>query len=419
MEYKFPRIEHIDDVRPAIEGRDEFVVAQRDWGYVINYMVNMSDTFPPVNDQLDAIRRECRGMLFYPNGKIMSRRLHKFFNVNERDETQHHLIDLSKPHVILEKLDGSMITPVVLDWVPDGPRYFRSALEDVLRDEQPQLLRVGEMRWGTKMGITDVAAGAEEFVKAHPNYDKFARWAIELGYTPIFEWCSRKQRIVVDYPEDRLVLIAVRATVSGEYQSLEWMRQYAAKWNVEVVKAYEGTTHNMEQLIAHARGQENQEGYILRFDDGHMVKIKGDWYVRIHKAKDNLALEKNVVDMIVNEKVDDAKAFMLDEDRHRVDKFETAFWNGIAESTRRYDHSYQLVLANGLDRKRYAQEWMPTVKAYDTFAPQYIFGRFDGKDGRQMIVDYIRKNTGTQTKINSVRNLWGGHCWDYHFESDN
>ena len=82
MRYEFPKIEHLDDVRPAIEGRDEFIIAERDWGYVVNYMVNMVDTFPPVEGELDAIRRECRGMLFYPDGRIMARRLHKFFNVN-------------------------------------------------------------------------------------------------------------------------------------------------------------------------------------------------------------------------------------------------------------------------------------------------------------------------------------------------
>ena len=117
LHYEFPMIKHLDNVRPAIEGRDEFIIAERDWGYVVNYMVNMPDTFPPVfvdgvYDLHAAIRRECRGMLFYKDGALMARRLHKFFNVNERDETQENQIDWSKPHVILEKLDGSMITPV-------------------------------------------------------------------------------------------------------------------------------------------------------------------------------------------------------------------------------------------------------------------------------------------------------------------
>ncbi len=416
MRYGFPQIKHLDDVRPAIEGRDEFIIAERDWGYVVNYMVSMTDTFPPINtvylangdqqmagdwgspifetkeDHFAALRRECRGILFYPDGTIMARRLHKFFNVNERNETQHHLIDLGKPHVILEKLDGSMITPV---FVGD------------------------DVRWGTKMGLTDVSKPVEEHVRKVGQYEEFARKCREENVTPIFEWCSRKQRIVVDYPEDRLVLIAMRENVSGHYLPYDILELNGSYWHIPVVKTYAGTTENMEHLITHTREQEGQEGYILRFDDGHMVKIKGDWYVRIHKTKDNLTLEKNVVEMIVNEKVDDSKAFMLEEDRKRIEDFEDQFGKGVAESIRSYERYFNTVVASGLDRKRYAQEWMPTIKANDPFAPQYVFGRFDGKDGRQMILDCIRKNCGTQTKIDSVRNLWGGARWNYHFDGDN
>lgn len=402
MRYQFPRIEHLDDIRPAIEGRDEFIIAQRDWGYVINYMVNMVDTFPPVDEspelendlmaRRNAIRRECRGILFYPDGRIMARRLHKFFNVNERDETQHHLIDLSKPHVILEKLDGSMITPV---FVGD------------------------DVRWGTKMGLTDVSKPVEDHVRRLPQYEEFARQCRTEGVTPIFEWCSRKQRIVVDYPEDRLVLIAMRENVSGLYMPYDVLDYNGSHWHIPVVKTYQGTTSNMEHLIAHTREQENQEGYILRFDDGHMVKIKGDWYVRIHKVKDNLTLEKNVVDMVVNEKIDDAKAFMLEEDRKRVEEFEDKFWHGVAEVVARYEDYFDTVISNSsMDRREWALNHLPTVKSQNSFSPQIIFGMFDGKKVHDLVVDAIRKNTGTQTRIDGVRHLWRGARWSYHFDGD-
>lgn len=48
MNYEFPVIRTIQDVLPHIEGRDEFVVAERDGYTVINYAVAMEDTFPPV-----------------------------------------------------------------------------------------------------------------------------------------------------------------------------------------------------------------------------------------------------------------------------------------------------------------------------------------------------------------------------------
>jgi RNA ligase len=393
MRYRFPTITHLDQVRTAIAGCDEFIIAERDWGYVVNYMVSMGDTFPPVENELDAIRRECRGMLFHKDGSIMARRLHKFFNIGERDETQFGAIDFTQPHVILEKLDGSMITPL---FMPDG-----------------------SIRWGSKMGITTVSMQAEEFVARHPQYEQFARWCEDkCGYTPIFEWCSRQQRIVVDYPEDRLVLIAARRKDSGVYASLQWLQEYGDMFDIEVVKTYDGSAVSMQHLMDETRDAEGIEGYIIRFDDGHMVKCKGEWYLRIHKTKDNLLHEKNIIALLVEEKMDDAKAFMLDDDRKRVEDFETDFWMGIAQTIKSYDQYFDTVVAHELDRKRFALEWLPTIKAQDAFAGNIVFGKFDGKDTRTMVLDIIKRSVGSQTKIDEARHLWGSFRWSYHYEAD-
>ena len=145
MHCKFPIINTIDDVLPHIEGREEFIVAEREFGTVINYMVSMPDTFVMTgpDDFGGTIRRECRGLKFYPDGKIAARPFHKFFNVGEREETQPHNIDMSNPHSIEVKLDGSMLHPML----------------------------VGErIRWMTKMGITEVSAQAEEYAIKTPKY---------------------------------------------------------------------------------------------------------------------------------------------------------------------------------------------------------------------------------------------------------
>jgi RNA ligase len=398
MQYRFPHITHLDDVRQAIEGRNEFVIAERPWGYVVNYLVSMPDTFPEVRrkvgdvweqDYIAALRRELRGILFFPNGMIMARRLHKFFNVGERDETQPHLIDLSQPHVILEKLDGSMITPVE---TADG------------------------FTWGTKMGPTDVAGPVAEWVQSHLNYLAFAQTQMQLGFTPIFEWCSRKQRIVVDYPEDRLVLIAIRNTVTGEYVSLDTMQDLAEDYEIDIVKTYPGTAASLEHLMTETRDAVGIEGWIIRFDDGHMLKLKAEEYLRFHKTKESIALEKNVVDLLINENIDDAKAFMQDEDRHRVEQFETQFWQGIAETVQRYEDYFQTM--SGLDRKTWAVEHMPTVRKQNPFTPAIMFGMYDGKDARKLVLDTIKKNCNTQTKVDEVRILWGGARWNYHFNEE-
>jgi RNA ligase len=202
MKYTFPYIEKIEDVLPHIKDRGEFLVAEREHYTVINYMVALADTFDMfdsydegnyVYDVTGAIRRECRGLKFYKDGRIAARPFFKFFNINERDETKIDKVDWSKPYTIMEKRDGSMIHP----------------------------MRIGnDIRWMTKMGITEVSAQAEKFIEKNTNYEKFAKWCIENQLTPIFEYTSPNNKIVVRYEKDELVLLAVRHNITGEFMDI-------------------------------------------------------------------------------------------------------------------------------------------------------------------------------------------------------
>ena len=125
MNYKFPQLHTLSQVRAAINDAKEFIIAERDYGWVVNYMVAGLTTFPEVQTVNDAIRRECRGLIFDQDGNLISRPLSKFFNVNERDETQINRIDLSQPHVILEKLDVARF----------GQVFFLSSMPNFLWNE--------------------------------------------------------------------------------------------------------------------------------------------------------------------------------------------------------------------------------------------------------------------------------------------
>lgn len=213
MFYKFPIIEHLDQVREAIDGRTEFIIAEREWGFVSNYLVNLIDTFPYPNTKDEAlnerykIRRECRGIKFDLNGKPLARLFHKFHNYGERPEVDEKKVDFSAPFITLNKLDGSMIHPI----------YWNDNVHIC-----------------TKMGLTDVATPVQFFVDRGEamvdgmpitvNYYDFMRDMMNTGWTPIFEWCSRKQRIVVDYGEhDYLLLTAIRHMITGKYKTYDEM----------------------------------------------------------------------------------------------------------------------------------------------------------------------------------------------------
>lgn len=392
MRYDFPLITNIEDVRAVIGGVDGFIIAQRDWGFVANYVQMGNQTFPAVNSREDAIRRECRGIMFAPDGRLISRPFHKFFNVGEREETLIERIDLARPHVILEKLDGSMIRAFP---VPEGG-----------------------YRLGTKMGITEVAMQAEVFVSGKSNYDRFFRDIISRGYTALFEWCSRKQRIVIDYPEDRLVLLAVRDNHDGSYLPMGMLQDLAVDYGLELVREYPGTTASMEHLLDETRDLQGQEGWIIRFDDGHMLKLKGSEYVTIHRAKDNILREWGVIEMLLDEKCDDVKAFLPDEDRWRLEDYETAFWNGINDTAGRWQLAYHEAKGVfGADRKGFALEWAPRFEQHLRGA---IFKAWDNPDldFRGYLLDTVRKNLSTQTKIDAARHLWGGAVWNYRDNGD-
>lgn len=400
MRYQFPIITHLNDVLPAIEGRDEFIVVQKDGYQIVNYAVVMEDTFPPVETAggsakmraaqslLKAIRRECRGLVFDMDGKIIGRRYHKFFNANEREETRMEKIDWFKPHRILEKLDGSMISPIPVK---------------------------GAIRWTTKMGITDTSMQAEEFVAKNPNYVLLAEEAIAHAMTPIFEWTSRQQRIVIDYEKDNLILTAVRDNILGTYVSYEDLLEWGKLYNIDVVVAHEIN----EDLITAIQKWEGAEGIVVRFNDGHMVKIKSEWYVLRHKSKDAITREKNVLEYIVNDRVDDVLPFLEENDQKQIIKFRDEFWDGLGLEAARLTRYVDSIYKMGMDKKRWAIEIMPAFREQQNAATTgLVFSIFDGKDARDVIVDHIRKNINTQTKVEAVRYLWGGAKWSYNFDGD-
>lgn len=336
LHYEFPYIEHIDDVLPHIAGRDEFIVVPKETGItLIRYVVVSRDTFPACDnpDEVTSrVLRECRGIGFNTEtGFIVRRPLQKFFNLGEREDTQ--TIDLSKPHVILEKLDGSMITPFELS--------------------------NGDIRWGTKMGVTTTSMQAECFVATHPQYEDFASLCLARGRTPIFEWCSRQQRIVLDYPEDKLVLLAVREMVSGQYLPRDVLKGWSEAYDIPLVASYNSgatTPVSLERLVTIVRSMEDEEGIVIAFNDGHMVKVKSDWYVGLHRAKAAIETrECDVVKLILEEKIDDILPLLSDDDKQRVLKFASDIHADIGSFATKVLRGVQETKAQGITRKTFGE----------------------------------------------------------------
>ena len=276
--------------------------------------------------------RECRGTTFDArNGKVIARKFHKFFNIGERLETQPHLIDWARPHVRLVKADGSLMTPLVLG---------------------------GEVRWSSKMGVTKVSAPVEEFVKEQSGYRRLAHDAAALGVTPQFEWCSSAgQRIILDYPETRLVLLAVRETDAGRYWPQDDVEDFARSYGVPCIERVPGSVTDHVAYRSELAALTGIEGEVVAFGTGERYKAKTAEYLRFHRALAGLAQEKDVLALVLSDGTDDVKPFLAADLAEKLDTFGGAVNHGLDRSAERlgslFREGYREFAG---DRKQFAVE---------------------------------------------------------------
>lgn len=361
------RIEHINDVLPHVEGRTDFVVAHKDGYSVIDYVYTTDDTFA------HPARIECRGLKFAPDGRILARPLHKFFNLGERPETAPAVVDFSKPHTIMDKLDGSMIHPAIVD---------------------------GEVVFMTRMGRTDVARKAERHLTNRVS--ALCRGTLEDGVTSIFEWTAPDNRIVVRHEESQLTLLALRDNRTGYYWTPDWVRKAARNMGLSAVRHHVPLHTDATAFLAYARSIQGAEGFVVRFDNGLWVKAKGEDYVLKHKAKDGIGLEKNLLALVMAGGLDDVLPLLDEADAADARQYARDVEVGSAATTSALK---RLIASNdNLSQKEFALTVVPTLK------PEFRSVAFmvrRGMDAREVVRARIAANTSSQAAVEECRALHG------------
>lgn len=174
----------------------------------------------------------------------------KFFNHGERAET---IPDLS--FETFEKVDGSLI---IIYW--HGSQW-RTATKGSFKSEQ--------------------AIAAREFLTPR------ATSLLWPGVTYLAEYVGPSNRIVISYSEHRLVLLGAYFPDGGE-ATTEAMGVVASTigWRMAARHDYK----SISDLLATAGTlPATSEGFVIRFSNGHRIKIKGDEYCRIHRLVSNVS----------------------------------------------------------------------------------------------------------------------------------
>lgn len=363
---QFPRIESLDDVVPHISYERGFAVSRRGDHTVVDYV------FAPENTFSNAVSLECRGLKFGRDGRIVARPFHKFFNLGERQRLED--IDWSAPHRVQAKLDGSMIHPAMIN---------------------------SDMVFMTRMGTTDQSVQARGHARA-ADID-LCLHLIAGGVTPIFEFTSPDNRIVVTYDRPQLTFLAARDMVTGDYLPHAEIDALAKRFDVAVPTDH-GPVGDAHAFVDRARVQTGIEGHVLAFDDGHRLKLKADAYVLRHKALAKVHLEKNVLGWICNGTVDDVLPLLPDDIANQVLTYRDRVGKGIA--TVAEDIVRFAELHRELSRKEFAAK---AFAGLDRRLTHTAFAALDGKDVRTELMAILAAASQSESKIDTVRDLFGLH----------
>lgn len=305
-------------------------------------------------------------------------------------------IDLNLLHYLYNKLDGSMISSMIPD---DGNLYYT-----------------------TKKGVTKISNQIDYFIgKNNSDYNGFSKKVIEDGYTPIFEWCSRKQKIVLDYPYDKLVLIAIRHIYNGNYLLIDDIANYADKFGVEYLTPEIIKTTNIVELVEYTRSLIGLEGYVIMMPDGDRFKIKADDYCRIHKTLEGISFEKDVLKLICDNKIDDIIPNLTDDIAKIVKNFQNDIIKNITNKSYLITNDVLDICKKISSKKDFAM----SIKDMENNIKPIYFAIFDklhkDKDCNifdftiDYICNFIIKNCSTQGKVDKIRWLFNINWTDYYF----
>lgn len=199
----------------------------------------------------DEFTEIARGLVFdMSTQKIMSRPFSKFYNQNEPRGEAHLERVLHEKFRAYEKCDGSLI-PVF---------YYQ-----------------GQWRTTTKNSFRAPQAvwASEQLKRLHVD-------VLDPLTTYLFEAVYQQNRVVVRYPYEGLVLLGA---YDGNGRELTWdeIEETARRLGVRVPQTYE--FNDFSEISEAAKMlNANAEGFVVRFESGVRLKVKGEAYLRAHRA---------------------------------------------------------------------------------------------------------------------------------------
>jgi len=214
-----------------------------------------------------------RSSVWNADGELISASFKKFFNLGEQPDLTPVPTSL-RGHCLIEKLDGSTLIA----------SYYKGQ----------QIVRT--------RGTVDATAldnGYEIDILRARYPMAFDNPMLRLGSCSfIYEWVSPMNKIVIDYgssPDLFLIGIIYHHDYSLEDQLI--LDSTAAA--IGVMRPEKFSFDSVEDMTAAVKVLQGKEGLCVYTPDGQDIrKVKGDWYLALHRFKENANIE-TVLDLFV------------------------------------------------------------------------------------------------------------------------
>jgi len=286
-------------------------------------------------DFLQPSALECRGIMFeIVEGEKMlrlaCRSQEKFFNVYENPMTTN--LDFNDMKQVMLKADGSLISTYMIG---------------------------GKLCLKTKGSLESEQAVAAEAWLNRPENEQFKdqlQCITVRNSTVNMEWCAPDNRIVIGYMKPHLVVLNVRhhdgRYYEADYVKLKW-RHVGAHW----VETYT-RLGNGQEFIDQVTNEKDKEGYVVQLASGQHVKVKTEWYIVQHRAKDSINSPRRLFEAVLEEAIDDLRTLFHTDELvlKRIDDMERlveSIYNPLVAKVEHYYNEHK-----HWERKEYAIEGM-------------------------------------------------------------
>lgn len=285
----------------------------------------------------------CRGLILDFDYNVVARPFAKFFNYEEHKPNEIPNTNFE----VYDKMDGSL--GIIFNYAANWHVATRGSF------------------------VSDQA------IKAKSMLNKYGIDGLNPEMTYLVEIIYPENRIVVDYfGEEKLVLLAVVDVETGYDMPYSVMKYHTGIRNIDfpLVKHYDGVNDIAELK---KRNVQNEEGYVLRYENGFRMKVKFEDYCRLHAIITNVST-KDIWEYLrdgkdINELLDRTP----DEFDDWVRKQVQLLTNEYLELESQVDLTFSKIYVDGMSKKDFA------MKALNEDYSAILFKIFENKPYNHII----------------------------------